>query len=158
VIAFQIPHRMLSTLGVLFISMSFVLASCNGDKSTGPLGAQCSVSGITSTDAQGTILSTDPDDWCHGGAGPSLGPAFPNPSSPGVSIPYSLTSSLHVTMQIMDHNCHVIRTLVIQQKQAGPYTVLWDGHDDSDQPLPPGIYRCVLEAGTFTCHGDIELQ
>jgi hypothetical protein len=29
---------------------------------------------------------------------------------------------------------------------AGPHTIAWNGRDDGDRPVPPGVYFATLEA------------
>ncbi|MFQ6093947.1 MAG: FlgD immunoglobulin-like domain containing protein, partial [bacterium] len=43
-----------------------------------------------------------------------------------------------------------VRTLVDEVKEAGYYTVAWDGRDGAGGQMPSGIYFYRLEAGAFT--------
>lgn len=120
----------------------------------------CGFTGITFTDASGIVLSTDPDDWCTPAISDlnALPPAYPNPSLGPVTIRFTLGSSASVLIRIVDGNCNVVRELVNGVRAAGQHQVVWDRKDDAGVDLPAGLYRCLMAAQGFACHGDIELQ
>ncbi|MCK4547433.1 MAG: hypothetical protein KAW17_08320 [Candidatus Eisenbacteria sp.] len=131
------------------------------------VGVQCpydvtDFTGILETDEVGEILGGDSSDWCpSGGVVPSahgLGPAYPNSATGAITIPFALPLATDVVVEIIDRNCVVIRTLVDASLLTGHYTVLWDLADQSGSPVPADLYRCVMVAAGFYCHGDIQVE
>lgn len=70
----------------------------------------------------------------------------PNPSSGPVRLQYSLARASTVTLRIYDVGGRRVRTLESAPKPAGPYTLLWNGRNDLDQPISRGVYYCRLTA------------
>jgi hypothetical protein len=83
--------------------------------------------------------------------GPSalrLHPNRPNPFSPSTSIRYDLPKSAAVHIAVFDVRGRVVRVLVdSERREAGSYTVTWDGQTDGGQRAASGIYFCRLDAG-----------
>ena len=142
------------------------MAGCGGDKPTQPEPGNCQYSGITRTREDGFVISVDPDDWaCPADTGSSGEPvtrlyaAYPNPARPMTAVRFSLGRVEHVTLAILGPpSCDTVRTLVHQEQRAGTHQIVWDGRDAQGSLAPPGVYRCVMTAGTFSCRGDIEIQ
>ena len=40
-----------------------------------------------------------------------------------------------------------VATVVVGRREAGIYTIRWDGRDDSGRALASGVYLCRLRAG-----------
>ncbi len=85
------------------------------------------------------------------GAGTPLPAAFalnqnnPNPFNPSTVISYQLPESSNVTLRIHDIRGRVVRELVSGFKEAGSYSVQWDGRSALGQGVPSGIYFYVLD-------------
>lgn len=78
--------------------------------------------------------------------------SYPNPMNPMATIKYSIEVSGHVTLRIYDVAGRVIKELVNEEKQASPtpYSVVWNGTDDSGRQVASGVYFCQMEAKRFT--------
>lgn len=65
---------------------------------------------------------------------------FPNPFNPGTGIGYSLPTESFVTLKVFNVLGHGVRTLVHDDRDAGRYSVLWDGTNDLNRPVSSGVY------------------
>lgn len=75
---------------------------------------------------------------------------YPNPFNPETVITYQLAEQSHVTMNIYNVVGQRIRTLVEETRQAGSYTVRWDGRDNTGKAAASGMYLCRMEAGDYS--------
>jgi hypothetical protein len=77
--------------------------------------------------------------------------AGPNPSRSGHRITYRLPDDggveADISLRLYDAAGRRIRTLIQRTQPAGSYVADWDGTDDRNRPLPPGVYFLRLEAG-----------
>jgi hypothetical protein len=80
----------------------------------------------------------------------SLDQNFPNPFNPSTTLPYSLKEGAHVTISIYNVLGQNVKTLVNEYQDAGHYTKVWDGHDDSGSEVASGIYFYRIKAGDFS--------
>jgi hypothetical protein len=120
----------------------------------------CEFSGITAVDAQGNFQSTDPDDWCwmgQSGVPHTLRPAWPNPAADSCSLRYTLEYESEVHLILIGPDCSEVRVLKDGISSPGPTWLVWDLRDGRGNRVPPGIYRCQMTAGSWTCHGDIQV-
>lgn len=93
----------------------------------------------------------------QGGAKSSLPKAFalnqnaPNPFNPATAISYSVPdgASLAVNLTVFDIRGKLVRTLVSEVKNAGTYTVFWDGTNESGTKVSSGVYFYRMKAGSF---------
>ncbi|MCX7785414.1 MAG: T9SS type A sorting domain-containing protein [candidate division WOR-3 bacterium] len=67
-----------------------------------------------------------------------------NPFKTLTAICYSLPVQDKVSLQIYDINGRLIKTLVSETKPADNYSVHWNGRDNKDEELSPGIYFARL--------------
>lgn len=74
----------------------------------------------------------------------SLSQNYPNPFNPLTKINYSLPNSVKVTIVVYDILGRVVKSLVNEFKEAGTYTVSFDGTG-----LASGVYFYRIEAGDF---------
>jgi hypothetical protein len=74
---------------------------------------------------------------------------YPNPFNPATEISYSLAQKGRVRIEVYDPTGRKIRTLVDRDRQAGEYTAVWDGADDSGRRVGSGIYVCRMTTGRF---------
>jgi hypothetical protein len=72
---------------------------------------------------------------------------FPNPFNPETTIPYNLTETSDVSLQIYNVVGQVVRTLVAERQAPGRYQVRWNGADDRGVPVSSGIYFYKITAG-----------
>ncbi len=165
-------------LKIWAILIVLLLVQCSND-STGPSdgnnpgnnGQGERFSGITLTDKDGLVLGGDTTDWCYAtaktvNAGENLPlpesyalyPAYVNPSGGPIHIDYDLPASSNVHLYIIDTSETVIRDLVNESQAAGHYSAIWDQEDNAGDFVSEGIYGCLLEAGDFSCFGDIQVD
>jgi photosystem II stability/assembly factor-like uncharacterized protein len=74
----------------------------------------------------------------------SLSQNYPNPFNPLTKINYSLPNSVKVTIVVYDILGRVVKSLVNEFKEAGAYSVTFDGTG-----LASGVYFYRIEAGDF---------
>jgi len=65
---------------------------------------------------------------------------FPNPFNPETSISYQLPEAGKVSLMIYNTLGQEIRTLVNEKKQAGEFTIQWNGCDNNGIRVGSGIY------------------
>lgn len=70
----------------------------------------------------------------------------PNPFGYRTTISYSLPDKTYVNLRVYDATGRVVDDIVNTEKDAGVYTVTWNGRDDEGRNLPNGIYFCRIEA------------
>ncbi len=75
---------------------------------------------------------------------------YPNPFNPSTSIMFDLPSDEFVTLKIYNIIGQEVRTLVNEFKNAGRYTITWDGKDNTGKLVPSGIYFYRITAGNFS--------
>jgi len=75
---------------------------------------------------------------------------YPNPFNPSTSISFDLPEDAFVTLKIYNIIGQEIKTLVNEFKNAGRYTVVWDGKDNTGKIAPSGIYFYRITAGNFS--------
>ena len=80
---------------------------------------------------------------------------YPNPFNPETWIPYQLSESADVLIQIYDISGHLVRTLNIGLKSAGTYmtrpqAAYWDGKNEMDERVASGIYFYTLQTPGFS--------
>lgn len=75
---------------------------------------------------------------------------FPNPFNPSTSIAFFLPEAQHVTLTIYDVRGRLVKTLVDAGKEAGKYTVGWNGTNGLGASVGSGVYYYRLTAGKKT--------
>jgi hypothetical protein len=74
-----------------------------------------------------------------------LYPAFPNPANPSTRIRFILSSPSDTRLSVYDAAGQRIGRLVDAHLSAGEYAVVWDGRNDSGEPVASGVYLCELQ-------------
>ena len=74
----------------------------------------------------------------------SLSQNYPNPFNPVTKINYALPNKSNVTIKVFDILGRLVKTIVNETKDAGYYTVTFDGTG-----LASGVYFYHIEAGNF---------
>jgi zinc protease len=72
---------------------------------------------------------------------------YPNPFNSSTAIRFALPKSEEVELAVYNLTGQQVVTLVQGRRDAGAYTILWDGRDDSGHALASGMYLYRLEAG-----------
>jgi hypothetical protein len=77
--------------------------------------------------------------------------SYPNPMNPVATIRYSVRETGRVSIRVFDVAGRVMRELVNEVKQASttPYSVVWDGRDDSGRRVASGVYFYRMETKRF---------
>jgi hypothetical protein len=75
----------------------------------------------------------------------------PNPFNPQTNITYDIPEgdSRRVRLKVYNVRGKLVKNLVDEIKEAGRYTVHWDGRDNRGRKLGTGIYFYVIDAGPF---------
>jgi hypothetical protein len=76
----------------------------------------------------------------------TLNQNYPNPFNPETSIRFNLPQPGLVQISVVDVSGRLVRTLLSELRNAGSYSVKWDGRDSAGNPVPSGIYICRMEA------------
>ncbi|HUU26325.1 MAG TPA: FlgD immunoglobulin-like domain containing protein [archaeon] len=81
----------------------------------------------------------------------SLSQNSPNPFNPATTISYSVPegNSVHVILEVFDLRGQIVRTLVDETRNAGTYTVFWDGTDNQGRKVASGVFFYRMRAGSF---------
>jgi hypothetical protein len=118
--------------------------------------------GITQTDKDGNVISSDPEDWQADGI--ITGALFyPNPCKDRGVLRFSLSDYASVTVEIKSNESSVVRTLGAGG-DAGEYLVSWDLRDKRGDLVRDGIYRVYIQASgghptmNYQTSGDIQIS
>jgi len=71
---------------------------------------------------------------------------FPNPFNPTITLPYALPELSTVTIMVYDVTGRRVATLKNQMEEAGYYQLRWNGRNESNKPLPSGMYIIQMTA------------
>jgi flagellar hook assembly protein FlgD len=80
----------------------------------------------------------------------NLAQNFPNPFNPSTSIRLDMKERGVVTLKIYNVAGELVRTLVNGVKDAGAYSLAWDGRNDSGSNVASGIYFYQMETKGFS--------
>jgi Tol biopolymer transport system component len=75
---------------------------------------------------------------------------YPNPFNPSTTIPFELLQASQVKLDLVDFLGREITTLVDEYKNAGIYSVQWDGTDMKGNRVTSGIYLVRLTHGKLS--------
>jgi hypothetical protein len=79
-----------------------------------------------------------------------LGQNFPNPFNNKTILQFDLPHTSGVSLVIYNLLGKRVKTLLEEIRQAGTYTVEWDGTDHSGNSVSSGMYLCRLQAGNYS--------
>lgn len=77
----------------------------------------------------------------------SLAQNYPNPFNSSTSIHFSLPQAGEVDLAIHNSAGQRVAVLVQGMREAGTYSLTWDGRDDTGRVLASGVYLCRPRAG-----------
>lgn len=66
------------------------------------------------------------------------------------ALNFDVPEASRVIIRIYDRSGAMVRTLLDEDVDAGAYAYGWDGHADTGQRMPPGVYYAVMEAEGFS--------
>ncbi len=116
-----------------------------------------------------TLVDLTSDEYC--GNAPDMGPyetcatsavtdralslfevdqSYPNPFSIRTAIKYRLGAEVFVSARVFDVRGREVRNLLGARQAAGPYSVIWDGMNNTGQPASEGLYFLQMQAGKET--------
>jgi hypothetical protein len=75
---------------------------------------------------------------------------YPNPFNPTTMIEYEIPQSGEVSLEVYNILGEKIATLVNEVKEAGFYTVQWNGKDANQARVASGVYFYRVHAGSFS--------
>jgi hypothetical protein len=79
-----------------------------------------------------------------------LGQNFPNPFNNKTILQFDLPHTSGVSLVIYNLLGERVKTLLEERREAGTYTVEWDGTDHSGNSVSSGMYLCRLQAGNYS--------
>jgi hypothetical protein len=77
-----------------------------------------------------------------------LGDAKPNPFNPSAAIAYEVGTFGEVSLKIHDVAGRLVSTLVLGDRPAGRYQVVWSGTDDAGRAVASGVYLYTLQTAS----------
>jgi len=85
------------------------------------------------------------------GAAPGGLMASPTPFGSSTSVRFGLARPQRIELAIYDVRGARVRTLDRGEHAAGPHQAVWNGRDEAEREVPPGVYlvRLVTEDGRF---------
>jgi len=78
----------------------------------------------------------------------TLSQNYPNPFNPATTIRFDLPRSQEIELTLYNLAGQKVATLAQGLREAGTYTLQWDGRDDDGRDLASGIYLYRLQAGS----------
>ena len=72
---------------------------------------------------------------------------YPNPFNPSTMISFKLPEAGFAELAVYNLTGQKIRTLIAGEISSGVHEVVWDGCDDSGNPVSSGIFVSRLAAG-----------
>jgi len=79
----------------------------------------------------------------------SLSQNYPNPFNPSTTIRFALPATSHVKLSIYSIDGQLVKTLVDDSKDAGNYSVVWNGTNNLGSQVASGMYIYRIDAGNF---------
>ena len=83
--------------------------------------------------------------------------AHPNPFNASTEISWNSPTGGHTTVEIVDVNGRVVRTLYDDFSSSGNHTVVWDGMDNVGKAVSTGTYFCRVKSGDMKAATKITL-
>ncbi len=87
----------------------------------------------------------------------ALGPNYPNPFNPSTIIPYQLTASSAVRLEVFNLLGQRIATLVDGEQSAGSHTATWHATDATGRAVGAGVYIYRMTVGAESQTGRMVL-
>ncbi len=94
--------------------------------------------------ALAAVMLLAPSNGSAGGRLGSMRAVHPNPFTEGTTFQLSMPRDGDIRITVYDLLGKPMQTLYEGFQRAGKYDVPWDGKDMNGEPVPPGVYICVL--------------
>ena len=75
---------------------------------------------------------------------------YPNPFNPATTISYSIPKEAEIQVSIYNMAGSIVKTYVKNHKNAGQYSIVWNGKSNSGFDVSSGVYLITLHANEFT--------
>lgn len=75
---------------------------------------------------------------------------YPNPSKTATTVRYALTQAGKVSLVIYDAAGRLVKTLVNAHQVSSTYSIIWNGTDNNNNRVAPGVYFYVLNTAGKT--------
>ncbi|MCF7911210.1 MAG: tandem-95 repeat protein [Candidatus Cloacimonetes bacterium] len=80
----------------------------------------------------------------------ALNQNYPNPFNPETTICFELAAQDYVTLNIFNLRGEKIKALVREPREAGSYSVVWDGTNDNGNQVASGIYFYSISTSQYS--------
>ena len=70
---------------------------------------------------------------------------FPNPFNPSTSIEFSINNNSHIELSIYNIKGQKIKTLAQNEFTKGSHSIIWNGDNESEDPVSSGLYLYKLK-------------
>jgi flagellar hook assembly protein FlgD len=87
----------------------------------------------------------------------ALSQNYPNPFNPTTRFRIDVATGSPVDVTVFDILGRKIATILHAEKEAGSYTMEWNGRDDQGLAVPTGMYIIRMSAGEFTASQKVSL-
>jgi hypothetical protein len=88
------------------------------------------------------ITDAGPDDTPSAN---NLNQNYPNPFNPSTTISFSITKKARVRLNVYDVTGRHVRELLDEDRDAGTWSISWDGCNDDSAVCVSGTYFCRME-------------
>ncbi len=75
---------------------------------------------------------------------------YPNPFNGTTRITYQVATNIHLRMKVFTDDWEQVKMLIDREYEPGFYSVIFDGLNSDNEPLPSGEYFYTLEGDGFT--------
>jgi flagellar hook assembly protein FlgD len=75
---------------------------------------------------------------------------YPNPFNPITTVAYQVPETGRVRVAVFNSRGEILKVLADGTREAGYYTVIWDGRRGDGMQAPSGIYFIRMQAGSYS--------
>lgn len=80
----------------------------------------------------------------------ALHPAYPNPFNSTTEIRFDMGVDSHASLEVFDLHGKPVKELMEAFIRAGEHQAVWNGKDDSGNPMPSGLYVIRFDTAHFS--------